>query len=199
MARPVKPIGSHPSIDTANCETRTIYGHTGPSYKVTCPKCASERWYSAGVLRQQLKKKNFSGLCRPCWSSNPKDRRFRTKSRNPSGKRVVDSGYIALGKNAIEDCDLDMFDSMRGSGGFVFEHRWVMAKHIGRPLTSQECVDHMNGVKTDNKIENLRIYVRGKQQPGSCPGHGTFYHELQMANARIYELEKLLQQKMKAY
>ena len=47
----------------------------------------------------------------------------------------------------------------------------------------------MDGDKQNNRIENLRIYVRGKQQPGSAPGYGTYYHEWQMALARIAELE----------
>lgn len=74
---------------------------------------------------------------------------------------------------------------MKSTAGFVMEHRWNMAKHIGRPLTSAECVDHMDGNKQNNAVDNLRIYVRGKQQPGSCPAHGTYYHEWQMALKRL--------------
>lgn len=82
-----------------------------------------------------------------------------------------------------------MFDIMRGGRGGVLEHRWVMAKHLGRPLTSKELVDHESGGLAENLISNLRLYVRGKQQPGSAPGHGTYYHEWQLAEARVRQLE----------
>ncbi|WP_209446402.1 HNH endonuclease [Streptomyces sp. MZ04] len=43
-------------------------------------------------------------------------------------------------------------------GRIIAEHRVVMEREIGRPLERGETVHHINGVRDDNRPENLEIW-----------------------------------------
>lgn len=180
----------HSAVDMTRLEKRFIYGVNTITAPVTCPTCRAERWWPLFVLKQQIKRENFNGQCKPCGQLASRAGTFQTKARKSRGRRsIASTGYIQLGPTSVDPTDLPMFRAMQNRASTVFEHRWVMAKHLGRPLLSNECIDHRDGHKTNNAIENLRIYRRGKNEEGSANGYGTYYHEWQMALARIRQLE----------
>ena len=68
-----------------------------------------------------------------------------TRSRPQSGKYI--QIYIPTHPNA-------------DSNGYVREHRLVMEKQLGRYLTAEEVVDHINMDTLDNRPENLRVMLK---------------------------------------
>lgn len=147
---------------------------------------------TVSALRQYIKRgESFTGHCTSCVAAKMRERRMKTLKTTGTGRHINNQGYVVLSPYVVPEAHMPIFQGMYTTGcKKVMEHRYVMAMAIGRPLRSNECVDHMDGNKQNNDAKNLRIYLKGKQQPGSCHGYGTYYHEWQMALAEIAKLKR---------
>ena len=70
------------------------------------------------------------------------------------GGTTYDKGYRQI---LVETTD--PFHPMAASNRYAPEHRLVMAKHLGRCLQPWEHVHHRNGIRDDNRLENLSIVL----------------------------------------
>ena len=80
----------------------------------------------------------------------------RKGCKSPSwkgGKKKNNYGYVLIMKKDHPSCD---------SSGYVLEHRVIMEEYIGRYLEKDEIVHHKNGIKDDNRIENLELLKWGE-------------------------------------
>jgi len=71
---------------------------------------------------------------------------FGEKASHWKGGRTILQGYIRI---------YSPNHPYKSKHGYVAEHRLIMEQHIGRFLNPSERVHHINGIKTDNRIENL--------------------------------------------
>lgn len=108
--------------------------------KCTWPDCA-EPHKSAGLCRLHYHRK---------YDGRPMDaRRYGPRIPGVSFRRMS-NGYIQTW----------MPEHPNKIGiGYVAQHRLVMEAHLGRYLLPGETVHHRNGVRDDNRLENLELWA----------------------------------------
>lgn len=98
-------------------------------------------------------------------------------SKNPrwkGGRQVTNDGYILI---------YTPNHPYKIAKNYVYEHRFVMEQKLGRYLKFEETVHHINGIKDDNRIENLMVFSNGAEH--------THFHHHSISDKKPVKLQKL--------
>ena len=152
-----------------------------------CFVCGKERWVE---MREGEPETIY---CRTCY---PKIETHAQSNRNWKGGRWKrPDGYFRI-YVSIDD----FFRPTAGKKGYAMEHRLVMAKHLGRNLQKWEIIHHKNGIRDDNRIENLELIGSiSEHMSGHLRGYQDGYTKglIDGKDKQIEELKSLIEEQTK--
>lgn len=130
-----KPTQKHPSHLKRTASPTCSYRCNGV--------LRGQEWAKHGAKGSAARKRkpDMAGPKNPAWKGGVT---YRKGKGNYIGPRYVRSPKWAL--------------PMARKDGYIMEHRLVMAKRVGRLLTREEVVNHINHDPRDNRPENLELY-----------------------------------------
>jgi len=115
-----------------------------------CKECFNQ--YKRAFWLKQKSQRRW-GVCTKCaepLGRNPKRKTslcIKCYRDRGNGRELMTEGYIRV-RNPFHP---------KANRGRVLEHRLVMEERLGRYLGVDEQIHHKNGIRSDNRIENLEL------------------------------------------
>jgi len=137
------------------------------SFEIICDECGGIGYVKKSSLSRE---KNYCSL------SCQRKFMYRTGSNHPmykGGDRISNGYRVILSKEHPH----------RDRDNYVSFHRMVVEKKIGRYLTKDEVIHHLDGDKLNNDLDNL--FVCSKSQ------HRTLHNDLERIAYKLYKTNKI--------
>lgn len=121
-------------------------------YKDECSVCGAELWHKRRDIGRNCKSCNAKML-----GHKSSKQRANLSTRWNGGRRTTKDGYVLITIDGTSPYVSMARKYPSANSWAIREHRLVMAQHVGRLLKPHEIVHHINGDKSDNRIENLEL------------------------------------------
>jgi len=157
-------------VDTKTLDgtpVNTLSSGSEKRVELSCNDCGaiSITTWSNYIRAQNKHERNGETFCRKCackksaskrkgctWKKKPHQILTGEKHPNWRGGRYISSdGYVMINVKVGRPRDGN------GWGNYKKEHVVIVQKILGRKLIGQEQVHHINGIKTDNDVDNLLL------------------------------------------
>jgi len=134
----LETINKHRTINRIFCSRKCACEWQSIASKITrvCKSCGKEFIRDKGNLTPKNALLFCSTKCQGLSKLGSKNPNFK------GGEWLTNQGYVEI----------------RVDGKVYRKCRYIMEQHIGRPLYKDENVHHLNGVRDDDRIENLELW-----------------------------------------